>query len=349
MRKASVFFLALCISASVCALPVFAGQGTLETAKPSVISVTWQHPSALLGVDKGDQALVLRTSVAGREVKLSLSFPQEGGVRLRSEQSGFFDPKSVNNIQYTDDGNGTLRLKAGGSQALLHQGSSPWSIEFLNAAGKTVHTVSADQISFGYQGATLKKVMLAGSIGKNEVLYGLGERFNAFNQVGSQVLLWNTDGYDDLLSYKGDKTVGYKNVPILYSSTGYSLFFNSYYAATADIGKTDSSQYTLDFNGPKFDFYLWTGTPLQNIQSYTALTGTSVVPPKWAFEYMVGAGGQVWDAKGEGKDLEVLTDVMNGYAKLGTPVAALLGERSPSEAAGAYQHLKKPNTRMLVW
>ena len=91
----------------------------------------------------------------------------------------------------------------------------------------------------------------------------MGERFEAFNQLGIKTVLWNQDSWSE------DGT-SYKNIPILHSSVGYMLFFNSAYSAVADIGVTDKRKYSLDFNGPKFDMYFWTGSPLENIASYTS-------------------------------------------------------------------------------
>ena len=71
-----------------------------------------------------------------------------------------------------------------------------------------------------------------------------------------------------------------------------------------------------------------------------ALTGRTVVPPKWALEFSVGAGGQVWDALGKGKHIDVMTNVLEQYDRLGTPVVSLFGEQSPQYDAQAYQLLK---------
>lgn len=329
------------------AIPANAANFGENNAQPSVIDVEWARPEQFLRLEKGENECVFYFQVNGKEVPLTLTFPSLGGVRLHAEQTGYFTPESLLPITYEENGD-SLALSQENVRVVFC-GGADWRFELQNAAGETVHTLNASSIRFGYQGKKLKKVMLEGPIGEDEALFGLGERFNSFDQVGQSVLLWNFDSYRELMSYNGDKTVGYKNVPILYSSRGYTLFFNSTYAATADIGSTDKRLYSLDFNGPKLDVYFWLGTPQENLQSYTALTGRTVIPPKWALEYSVGAGGQVWNALGQGKHMDVMNKVMDEYARLGTPVISLFGEQAPQYDAQAYQLLKNNNAKMIAW
>lgn len=235
-------------------------------------NIAWSHPQTLVSTQRNDKEFILTVrGEDGRENRLFLSFPSAGGFRLRGEKAGYFEPGETAAIAYTEDG-GQLTMKGTGVTVVFHPEASPWFLEVLNGEGQRVFSLNAGQIAFGYQDEGVKMVRLEGDISGGEVLYGLGERFNSFSQVGQSVLLWNTEAYNDLLDYNGDKTRGYKNIPILHSTKGYTLFFNSTYAAQADIGKTDKERYTLDFNGDKLDFYMWTNSPLENVASYTALT-----------------------------------------------------------------------------
>lgn len=348
--RIGVFVLVLAILTSICApvIPVQAAEefGN-ENAQPSVIEVEWKKPEQLVRIEQKENICTLYLKVADEELPLHLTFPSFGGVRIYTDLSGYFEPEALLPITY-EDSDAQLILKQEKISMILYKGDQ-WSVDLKNDEGVTLHTLNADRIQFGYQGNTLKKVLLQGPIDEEEALFGLGERFNGFDQVGEEVLLWNQDSYQGLMRYDGDKTLGYKNVPILYSSKGYSLFFNSTYAATADIGSTDAGVYSLDFNGPKFDVYFWLGTPQENLISYTALTGRTVIPPKWALQYSVGAGGQVWDALGKGKHIDVINNVLAEYDRLGTPVVSLFGEQSPQYDPQAYQILKENGTKMISW
>lgn len=342
-----VFAMALAILTSAAAPAKAAEEFGNGNAQPSQIEVTWETPGKLLHIEQGQTECVLTVELAGGQTALSLSFPDCGGIRLHTDKPGYFEPETLLPIAY-EQAEQTLALTQETARAVIST-EGDWSVALQNAAGETIHTLDADKLRFGYQNGELKKVMLLGAISEEERLFGLGERFNAFDQVGQEVLLWNQDSYQGLMRYDGNKTWGYKNVPLLYSSKGYSLFFNSTYAANADIGSADSAVYSLDFNGPKFDVYFWLGTPQENLVSYTALTGRTVVPPKWALEFSVGAGGQVWDALGKGKHIDVMTNVLEQYDRLGTPVVSLFGEQSPQYDAQAYQLLKNRGTRMIAW
>ena len=250
--------------ACVCAL-IFAVSGSICTSAaeemPSQIAVQWYSPDKLCGIDKQQQKLVINTEVSGIKESFTLTFPSFGGFRLNSENEGVFRPESVENISYTENPDGTLTLKGKGDTVVIFNPVClPWAFQVFNKNGNMVAQFAADQIWFGYQGEELKKVKLECGISENEVLYGLGERFGTFDQVGVKTLLWNRDAWSDNDS-------SYKNIPVLHSSVGYMLYFNSTYSAIADIGATDKEKYSLDFSGPKFDFYLWTGTRLENVSA----------------------------------------------------------------------------------
>ena len=344
MRKFDLFKNAF---VCICAL-IFALSGSVCTASaeemPSQIAVEWYSPNKLRGIKKEEQKMVISTEVNGKSEDLFITFPSFGGFRFNSMTEGIFKPESCENIVYTENPDGTLTVKGKGDTVIVFNPlCTPWAFQVFNQSGNMVAQFGADQIWFGYQAGELKKVKLECGISENEVLYGLGERFGTFNQVGVKTLLWNRDAWSDNDS-------SYKNIPLLHSSVGYMLFFNSTYSAVADIGVSDKEKYSLDFSGPKFDFYIWTGTPLQNISSYTSLTGTPMLLPKWAFRYWSGASGQTWTSQGQENVLKVLSESLDGYEELGiTDIAALYGEYDLASNINAYNMLLRTNTRMLDW
>lgn len=336
--------LAVLLCACFCICSSCIGVSASSEEMPSTITVEWYSPEKLLSVEQQKQELILHVLVNGDEQSLKLSFPSCGGFRLHSDHEGFFKPESLADITYSDNTDGILTMNgADGTTVELDSIGQPWTLSVYNKNGGLVALFGADQMWFGYQNGELKKVKLECGISQDEVLYGLGERFGSFNQIGIKTLLWNRDQWSD-------KDTSYKNIPILHSSLGYMMFFNSTYSAVADIGKTDSLKYSLDFNGPIFDFYIWTGTPLQSLSAYCAITGTPLLPPKWAFRYWSGASAQTWEAEGAENSLKLLKESLQGYAKLGvTDIAALYGEGELSANSKAYNMLLGTNTRMLAW
>lgn len=323
----------------------------LKEQLPSPIAVSWFSPAGVSDLEKKDNVLVIHTEVNGQKTKLYVSFPEEGGFRLRTDSFGFFEPSGEKAIQYADS-DGLLSMKAGDMSVTFQNDGNRWTLRGESVSGTTTFSLSSSQIFFGYSDGELKKVKIENGIEDGDVLFGTGERFNSFNQVGNELLLWNQDtnyhnAYVDP-DLDPDRSKGYKNIPLIHNSRGYTLFFNSMYGAVADIGKSDRSRYSLDFNGPTFDLYVWMGTPLENIDGYTKLTGRPVLPPKWAFQYWAGAQKAVWDNL-KGGPVSLLTGMMNNYKRLGMPNIAAVYFESCHDISIAHSLLKKTGTRMLSW
>ena len=135
-------------------------------------------------------------------------FPSFGGFRLYGEAEGFFTPEKLNKIEYEEISDKELSMKAhDGTRVLLDTSAEKWKIDIFNNMNNQVARFAADQIWFGYQNGVLKKVKLECGISEGESLYGLGERFEAFNQLGIKTVLWNQDSWSE------DGT-SYKNIPI---------------------------------------------------------------------------------------------------------------------------------------
>ena len=341
-------FVSLMIASS--SLSVFALERV--TQLPKEIPVTWFNPGAILSVEQNETALVIKTTVHKKAASFYITFPDIGGVRIYSDRTGFWNAESNDKISYGSE-DGKITATAGkGTSVIVDNRSDKWEISVCNSQNNTVYSIKYNQISFGYdKNNEFKKVRLIGKISENEVIYGLGERFNSFDQKGAKIQLWNIDCYDDLISVTGDKTKGYKNIPILQSTSGYTLFFNSTYCCDADIAATNKSLYLLDFSGTIFDFYLWTSSALENIGSYTDLTGKPFLPPKWAFSYLAGNAQHVWNENGSEEEnyMPVLKEYLENYSALGTPIAALYGELGVVQNKKAYELMGSQGTRVLGW
>ena len=302
-------------------------------------TVSWYSPAKVASVTKGTNTFSFVSTIGGKSdiINFELSFPEEGGVRLSTQNKGNFEPEALKKIKYKTVSSKVLLLTAENSElnVTFNYNTTPWSVTYSD--GSKSFTASASQMYFGFDsGNVMQKVKLEGALSSGEVIYGLGERYNGLNQVGKKVWLWNTDtGYHTKTS--GDKPNSYANVPILHSSKGYTLYFNSCYGGYADIGKSDASKYSLDLNGADFDYYMYLGTPLENIESYTALTGRPIKSPEWAFGYWAGGTEGLWTAGATSssqtaKDLAVFNNVksvLNKYKEMGMLPSAVFIENRP--------------------
>lgn len=340
---------AIAVFCSICPLTVFAE----DQVYPVKLDVEWYSAQKLTAKNKGDDVLTLTSAVNGAEMKFYISFPKEGGFRIYTDNDGVFQPGGLNEIEYGEDLSGNTTLASpDGTRIILKEGENNWKLTVCNSNSE-LFTLSNTDIFFGFYLGEIEHVKVELPLSSKEALYGFGERFNAVNQVGYKLQLWNLDNvYHSASTTLEDKTYSYINAPIIHSSKGYTVFVNSAYCVDADLGVTDKTKYSLESYGPKFDLYYWTNEAEKNLQSYTALTGRSFLPPKWAFSYWAGATNHVWKGtdNGKGQYISILQSFLNGYKKLGIPkLEAIYTESVVMFDPVAYSILKKNKTRMLMW
>jgi len=110
-----------------------------------------------------------------------------------------------------------------------------------------------------------------------EQIYGLGERFTAFNKVGQSVTLYNSDGGTS-------SEQAYKNVPFYLSSRGYGVFIDQTESLDLEIGSERSCRLQTSVLGQKLKWYIIYGpTPKDVLRKYTILTGKAGSLPSWSF------------------------------------------------------------------
>lgn len=319
----------------------------------------WYTADKLLRVEQGTDTLRLCFAAGPMEPELSVTAPSTGGIRFCTEEKGYFEPDAVGNLIFSQEAGERVvqfQTEDGTGFSLDIEENGGWKIEIADSEATVQRTFSSSSFAFGYAGGVLQKVRLTLPIAEDEMLFGLGERFSGLDQVGERQFFWNTDCCYHGRSEHYELWRAYKNIPLLHSSQGNSLFFNSFYPAVSDVGYTDAAWCVWEFWGPVFDFYVWTGTLAQRIERYTDLTGKPFLPPKWAFRYMSGGGNGFWYGEDWGngnipeKYLAVLQTVLERYEELGTPhVAALYGEGWIADNPAAYAMLRPYGTRMLRW
>lgn len=312
-------------------------------------------PGRLVKLEITKKAALLKAELGDKLLSLKITLPKFGGVRISSDNEGFFSPDDTEEIKAEKNGCIIIFPTTDKSKVLINTASEYWAVEIYNPSGDRMLCIDAAALKFGFNEEKLEKIKLTMPLG-DEMLFGTGERFSGVEQTYNRHQFWNTDcGYHGRSEHL-ELWKSYKNIPFLHSSRGYSLFWNSFYPAISDLGYTDESIWSWDFWGPVMDLYIWTGNMRKTIMQYTDLTGKSFLPPKWAFRYMSGGGNGFWytpvfeEGKAPEKYLSVLKRVLEGYSRLGTPnVAALYGEGWIADNPDAYEMLKPYHTRMLNW
>ena len=305
------------------------------TSNTQSIKVDYEKPGEIVAVEKQKEQLIISTKTASGKVNnFYITFPSDGGARFRADNEGIFKPSGVSEITYsgeeTYDGEKTVVMQANDTKVKVYHKSSPWRVEVYNAEDELVVKYDSDRIYMGYEKTTkeLRKVKIVSDIKENETLFGLGERFNGFVQNGKTVEMWNIDCLTQLSKSYGDHNVGYKNIPLLHSNQGYSVFHNNTYYGIVDVGEKNKEECSFEFYGPILDMYIWTGSSVDNIDKYHKLTGSSVDVPKWSLSYWAGQSSSVWMSNG--KDLETVHETLfsriDRYEEMNTPIKNVYAE-----------------------
>lgn len=318
------------------------------------IDVEWQNPTEILKMETQERQFVLSTKTSeGRVNNLHFSFPTEGGVRFHADDTGFWNPEEASVIKYTSEGAAVV-MQANDTKVKVYTTASPWRFEVYNAEDEMVIWFLSDDIYFGYdEDGNLAKVKMASPVDEYETLFGLGERFSGLVQNGKSVEMWNYDSFSQLRRSYGDQNVGYKNIPIIHSNNGYTIFHNNTYYGVVDVADTKEDECSFEFKGSILDMYVWTGTTLENIDSYCELTGSSVTVPKDMLSYWAGQAQARWYANGEEPEevLNTVKTVVEKYEEIGTPIKMIhlegIGTNTTYEVVR--QYLKSKGINFLGW
>jgi alpha-glucosidase len=124
----------------------------------------------------------------------------------------------------------------------------------------------------------------------DEPFFGLGEKTGALDRRGRSYVFYNTDAYDPALGgYRADQDPLYLSVPFLIGLRGgaaYGIFTDVAYRVEMDLARRDVDRYSIQTTGPILDQYVIHGPEIAEVvRRYTALTGRTPVPPRWALGY----------------------------------------------------------------
>lgn len=174
------------------------------------------------------------------------------------------------------DSPGATTLGAGGLRLVVRK--QPWSLQFVDAHTNEPVTSSPYKATglmdkTGH-GRFLREQL---TLRPGELIYGLGERFQALTRNGQSVDMWNDD-----CGTCSDK--GYKDVPFFLSSAGYGVFVNSPGRISFEIGTEQVMRTQFAAPGEDLDYFLIYGpAPKDVLRSLGALSGLPALPPAWSF------------------------------------------------------------------
>ncbi|KGQ20698.1 Alpha-glucosidase [Lysobacter dokdonensis DS-58] len=123
------------------------------------------------------------------------------------------------------------------------------------------------------------------SLASGDHVYGLGDKSGPMDRRGRVFTFWNTDAY----AWDAARDPLYKSIPFLIVERAgrvFGVFADATQRMTVDVGKTDPNAILLTVADGPLDLYVIDGpTPRALLQRYTALTGRTPLPPKWALGF----------------------------------------------------------------
>ena len=130
----------------------------------------------------------------------------------------------------------------------------------------------------GYTSAIVKK------LGKEDAVYGLGDKPGCLNRRGYVYVNWNTDNpAPHVDSFKSL----YKSIPffmVLGENYCYGIFADNTYKTTFDFGFESSEYYVVSHEKGFLDYYFFPGEkPSDVVKKYTGLTGTTPLFQRWIY------------------------------------------------------------------
>lgn len=147
------------------------------------------------------------------------------------------------------------------------------------------------------------------SLGVDEQIYGLGERFGTFVKNGQSVVIRNEDG--------GTCTEqSYKNIPFYLSSKGYGVFVNHPETVEFEVGTEQVSKVGFAVAGESLDYFIFNGPDLRDVlRRYTDLTGKPALPAQWTFGLWLSTSFTT------SYDSETVMSFVNGMLDRGIPLS----------------------------
>ena len=138
-------------------------------------------------------------------------------------------------------------------------------------------------------------------------LYGGGESFQGPDLRGRRRTLVNAETHG-----ASGLDLSYLNVPFIWSEEGWGLLFNTGGPVRCDLGATHGESAAVLVEDDVFDVFVLSGSGLDMIRQYHALTGLPGRFPDW------GLG--VWTSRCSYLSEDEIAEVLTGYAAADCPV-----------------------------
>jgi alpha-D-xyloside xylohydrolase len=232
----------------------------------------------------------------GELLQVTLTFPSPEILRVRLSSKGSHETPSP---MLVAERLRRVRLQVAESHdgLVLHTGPltvwvqrDPWQLSVRDPQGKRIFQEQVNDkafedpiafpLGFAVERSTSRISMYESFLlDHDEHLYGLGERFVAFDQRGQRAVLQVREAHGT-----NSTPLAYKPIPFFLSTRGYGMLVHTSYPVHVDLGASSAITGAVMVQGGPLDYFLFYGPSLKEIlHRYTALTGRPSLPPKWSF------------------------------------------------------------------
>lgn len=220
---------------------------------------------------EGDNFTVRVTSPAENVVRIQVAH-----YKGRRPQGPFFTLNATPQPLTVHDAPEETAVIHGGLKLVVTK--HPWGLRFVDGdTGESITSSpykSAGLMDKAGHGRFLREQL---TLRPGELIYGLGERFQALTRNGQSVDMWNDD-----CGTCSDK--GYKDISFFMSSAGYGVFVNSPSRVSFEIGTEQVMRAQFAVPGEDLDYFLIYGpSPKDVLRRFGALSGRPAMPPAWSF------------------------------------------------------------------
>ncbi|WP_080039950.1 TIM-barrel domain-containing protein [[Actinomadura] parvosata] len=278
--------------------------GGQQSTGPFAFTVTsWSTVTDVTGfVDNGTSVDVTTGDSAGDFTpRIRFAFPVPGRFRTQIAPSGSGLTISGAPGYTVTDSASTLTIAAG--PLVLKIQKAPYRLSVHRSDG-TLITRQYDPAAFRTIGwasdgaTTITKIEDHFLSPPGERFEGFGGRYDRLDQRGTDVHHYVYNQYRD----QGATRRTYLSVPFFLNSAGYGVHLTGTRYAIFNLGTHlgDLAGFTVDTGGgldATLDYHVFTGTPAEILDGFTAVTGRPQLPPKWAFGVWMSANE--WNTQAE--------------------------------------------------
>jgi oligosaccharide 4-alpha-D-glucosyltransferase len=233
------------------------------------------------GFSTGDGSVVLKTGqgnliitpYSANTIRVSLSETNQ----VTNTDAIFLKPQSIK--CQTEEDSVTMKLKTDSLTLLINK--TTHAIRFYDSQNRLISICKGFFSDSTYSGFRF-------SLAEDEMIFGGGEGAIPINRRGYRLHLDNEPhwGYG-----WGEENLNF-SVPHFISSSNYSIFYDNGAVGYADIGKNDSTILEIASKSEAKSFFFICNSNQNDLhKSFSKLTGTQPMPPRWAMGNLMSRFG----------------------------------------------------------